>query len=123
MEKQRKNGLLFLLGVAVGAAAGYYFNSDEGRKVRRETEKKLNEFSNDVNVSAKEQFNHLSANMNDMVDRSRHYVDDVSSVVKQRVDKLAKTSEDKSAEGMRKAKSKLRKGIQRLEAIIEKEIA
>ncbi len=123
MEKRRRNGLLFLLGVAVGAAAGYYANSDEGRKVRRETGDRLNEFGNEMSTSAKEQMNQLSENMNRAVGRSRHYVDDVSATLKNRINSLAKASEEKTNREMDKAKRKIRKGIRRLEEILEKEIA
>ncbi len=123
MEKRRRNGLLFLLGVAVGAAAGYYANSDEGRQVRRETGDKLNEFGNEMSTSAKEQMDQLSQNMNRAVDRSKHYVDDVGSTLKSRINTLAKASEERTNQEMVKAKRKIRKGIRKLEEIIEKEIA
>lgn len=112
-----------MLGVAVGAAAGYYANSDEGRKVRRETGDRLNEFGNEMSDSAKAQMDQLSENMNRAVGRSRHYVDDVSATLKNRINTLAKASENRTNREMDKAKRKIRKGIRKLEQIIEKEIA
>ena len=39
MESQKKSrrGLFFILGIAAGAAAGYYLNSDRGRRVRKDS--------------------------------------------------------------------------------------
>lgn len=121
MEKRRRNGLLFLLGVAVGAAAGYYANSDEGRKARREAGGKLNDFSNEMTDSARVQVEQLTDNVNRAMDRSKHYVDDISTDLANRINALAKNSGSSNKE-MQKAKRKIRKGIQKLEAILEKEI-
>ena len=87
MEKRTKTGLFFLTGLAVGAAAGYYINSDEGRKARRQAGETINKFGEDVTTRTREQFNHLSDNVNDAYNRGKTYVGDVRSTIRSRINK------------------------------------
>lgn len=129
MEDRSKKGLLFLLGVAAGAAAGYYINSEEGKKVRRQAADRVNEFGQEVETRARDQFDQFSSNLNEAVDRSKHYADDVSSNLKSRIDALAsrsgknlKNAEKAYEANMEKAKRKIRKRIRKLEQAIESEM-
>lgn len=57
----RNSGLLFALGAAVGAAAGYFLNSDRGRKIRKESTEKISDWSDKAAENAQE-----------VVDQSKH---------------------------------------------------
>ena len=122
MEKSRKKGMFFLAGIVVGAAAGFYINSDGGRKVRRQAGESINKFGEDVTVKTREQFNHLSENVNEVYDRGKTYVDDVRSSIRTRINKAGNDTITLTRQEMARAKKKINKGIRRLEEMIETEI-
>lgn len=119
----------FLFGMAAGVTAGLYLNSEEGKKTRRQAGDQINEFGKDLENKAKDQYEHLSSNVNEYVDRGKHYVDDVSSSVKESVNKVANRSgsilgksKNRYGENVEKAKRKIRKRIRKLEETIENEM-
>lgn len=129
MDNGRRNGLWFLFGIAAGVTAGLYLNSEEGRKARRQAGDQINEFGRDLEGRAKDQYEQLSSNVNEYVDRGKHYVDDVGTSIKNRVNRVANQSESMVGKtknrynaNVEKAKRKIRKRIRKLEETIENEM-
>jgi gas vesicle protein len=129
MEDRSKKGLLFLLGVVAGAAAGYYINSEEGKRARRQAAQRVNEFGHEMEERARGQIDQFSSNLNEAVDRSKHYANDVTSNLKSRIDSLAGRSrqtliraENAYEANIQKAKRKIKKRIRKLEEAIENEM-
>ena len=70
MESQRnsKRGLFFILGLAAGATAGYYLNSDRGRKMRKESADTLDKWKQNAVEGAEK-----------ALEKSREYAHELAS--------------------------------------------
>ena len=68
MEEKRSDNsaLFFLLGLAVGVAAGLYLNSEQGRRVRRSSAKAFDELSDVAEGKAK-----------DIIHKTQNYAEDL----------------------------------------------
>lgn len=79
VKRSDRKGLYFVLGLAAGAVAGWYLNSDKGRKVRHESAQAIGEWSE----KAAENAQHI-------VEKSKHYAEDLAS----KFHATAKTTEE-----------------------------
>ena len=68
VNKSNRRGLYFILGLAAGAAAGWYLNSDRGRKIRRESAETIGEWSEKAAENAQE-----------FVEKSKSYAEDIAT--------------------------------------------
>ena len=119
MEERRKKELLFLLGVAMGAAAGYYINSENGRRVRRQATASINDFGVEVKTKAKDQFGHLSHDVSEVVEQGKEYINDLRT----RMGKAGSETAKMTKRELDKARKRIRKGVRRLEEVIETEMS
>lgn len=124
MDRRKKNRIAIALGAVAGAAAGWWLNSDHGRKFRKDTADKAVDASNKLGDSAKEQLSNLSDNLNDIAGQSKEAIAKASEQLQNSVNKLANkttskidTGEDAFKEGADKAKAKLRE----IEKVLEQE--
>lgn len=108
MAQKKKSGILFLLGAAVGAAAGYYLNSESGRKLRTETSNKANELAEKAETRTKEGLSQFKTGFDSAVEKSKEVISDASESVK---DRLAQF-EGKSEKVLDKAENAYRKGAE-----------
>ena len=77
------SGWRFWLGLALGAAAGYYLNSEEGRRWGR-----------DLNERARMELGNLSEKAGDALQRSKHVADRTRTNLKQKVSQLSSAAEN-----------------------------
>lgn len=122
MDRKKKNRIAIALGVITGAAAGWWLNSERGRKFRQDTADKAVDVSKQIGDSAKEQLSNLSDNLTDMAGQSKETVAKASERIKDGVNQLAnqattqvENGEDAFKKGADQAKSKLRE----IEKILE----
>lgn len=126
MAQKRKSGILFLLGAAVGAAAGYYLNSESGRKLRTETSEKAGELALKAEGKAKEGLDQFKTGFSEAVDKSKEVLAEAKSTVKETVNRLESKSEHvlDSAEnayrrGVNEARSKINQKATEIEDLLE----
>src|SRR5690606_31395994 len=93
MAQKRKSGILFLLGAAVGAAAGYYLNSESGKKLRAETSNKANELAEKAEAKTKEGLQQFKSGFESAIEKSKDVINDASGVVKEKLSRLESKSE------------------------------
>ena len=67
VKRSNRRGLFFALGLAAGAVAGWYLNSDRGRKIRRESADAITDWSEKA-----------AENAQHFVEKSKHYAEDLA---------------------------------------------
>ena len=117
MNNSRRNGgglFTFIVGIAAGAAAGYYLSTEEGRRVRERLQSRSNDFAGEASTYARQTGTKVNANLNTALDQSRSYVNDLTANVKSKVDEIstnARQQIDRTnsafSEGVARGKEKL----------------
>ncbi len=108
MAQKRKSGILFLLGAAVGAAAGYYLNSESGKKLRAETSQKANELAEKAEAKTKEGLNQFKSGFDSAIEKSKDVLAEATETVKHRLARM----ENKTEDVLDKAESAYRRGAE-----------
>ena len=115
-----------ILGLAAGAAAGWWLNSDKGRKWRKDTSEALSETGTKFNEQARIQLENAQASLEQTIEKSREYVDSMSNAVKGKIDEFRTTAKEKVEEvesayekGTRKAKAKLNRKASKVDNALE----
>lgn len=96
----------FWFGLAAGVAAGLYLNSNEGRKLRKDYNERLNNWGNDMSERARNEFGTFSEKASEAIEKSKDYADETRNNLKVKVEKLSKAAEeaiDKTEENYEKA--------------------
>ncbi|SRR5690554_827317 len=108
MAQKRKSGILFLLGAAVGAAAGYYLNSESGKKLRAETSEKATRLAEQAEAKTKESLNQFKSGFDSAIEKSKDVIAEASENVKHKLSRM----ENKTENVMNKAENAYRKGAE-----------
>jgi ElaB/YqjD/DUF883 family membrane-anchored ribosome-binding protein len=94
MKENRNSGWKFWLGLAAGVAAGFYLNSEEGRRIRREATDRAGRLSRDLNDRARTEFGTLSVKAGDVLQRSKSVADRARTNLKQKIGQFSSVAED-----------------------------
>ncbi len=104
----------FLVGIAAGAAAGYYLSTEEGRRMRTRLAERTQELRSEATQYARTTSERVNENLGKAVNQGKSYVNDLTETVKTRVDDLntsARQTMDKTSgsfqEGIARGKAKL----------------
>ena len=93
---RRTNGggglFTFLVGIAAGAAAGYYLSTEEGRRLRSRLGEHATTYGSQANALARDGSQRANENLRTAIRQGREYVNDLSATVKTRVDDLSATA-------------------------------
>ncbi len=115
-----------ILGLAAGAAAGWWLNSDKGRKWRKDTSEAMSETGTKLNEQAKVQLENAQASLEQTIEKSREYLDSMSTAVREKMDEFKSTAKEKVEEvenayekGVSKAKAKLNKKASKVDNALE----
>ncbi|MBY5960176.1 YtxH domain-containing protein [Membranicola marinus] len=126
MAQKKKSGILFLLGAAVGAAAGYYLNSESGRKLRTETSNKANELAEKAEARTKEGIHQFKSGFDSAVEKSKEAISEASETVKERLARLEgksenilETAENAYQRGAEEARSRINQKASEIEDLLE----
>lgn len=126
MSNQRRNNGLFWLGLVAGAAAGYWLNSDRGRKFQQDTADKAKEYGSQIKETSQQQIEQLSSNVNQWIEQGQTYASDIQTVLKERINTAsskAKTAvnnvESSFQRGARKAKETVKGQKKQLKNAVE----
>lgn len=106
MKDERRSTWKFWAGLAAGVVAGMYLNSDQGRKMRKDTGEQLNRWGQDFSDRARDEFDHLSKRAGEAIENSKDYADKAKNNLKENIGKLSHSAEDfldKTKEGYEKA--------------------
>lgn len=124
MDKQERNrsGFAFLFGIAAGAAAGYWLNSNQGRQWRRDTSSKLEETGSQLQEKARQQVEHVKEGFNSALESGREYAGNIESTIKEKISRGSKEIdrnfsqvENAFEEGVRRARQRLQEEASRIE--------
>lgn len=110
------------LGLLAGAALGYWLNSEQGKRVRRETSNQITDYSNQATVYTKDKIAQAQSSLssaiekgqgllNDLSDYTRNFISSTASKAENAVDKTESSLE----RGMKKAKMKVDQQANNLE--------
>ena len=73
-RNRNRRGMMLLLGAAAGAAAGFFLNSDQGRRVRQDAGTQINHLGREVGTRTRRGFDSLSTNVNSLIERGRSMI-------------------------------------------------
>ena len=131
-DRTNKSGgglFTFIVGIAAGAAAGYYLSTEEGRRMRSKLSERTQELTSDASVYARETSTKVQENVNAAVDQSRVYVNDLSETVKSRVEDLtesakakAKTTSNSFQDGINRGRAKLDQQKAEIEDLVQNQV-
>ena len=82
-KRSNRRGLFFALGIAAGAVAGWYLNSDKGRRIRSESAKVIDELSDKA-----------VENAHTILEKSRDYADELTSKFQKSAEEAEELNED-----------------------------
>lgn len=98
MQNNQEDHTKFIVGFAVGLAAGWWLNSEEGKAFRKDSSDKINKFGATVsdratNISQKtsEQFDTVSKQVKSSLAQGRNYATDFVNNMKKKVRMTGKT--------------------------------
>ncbi len=109
-SERNKKGLLFLAGIAAGVTAGYWLNSDKGRKWRKSRTEELNNFGSNVSERASESIDQMKENLSTVVDKAKEGIHTAAGKGKEVMEKVEKNFE----KGADTAKKKIEKRAKEL---------
>lgn len=100
MSKNGGNFISLLIGTALGVTAGFYLNSQEGKKLRKKVLKRMDEMESSIEEKVSRAYNDLKGRVSDTADR----VKEVSSTANQKVKETSNNINDKIKEQSNKVK-------------------
>ena len=116
----------FLVGIAAGAAAGYYLSTEEGRRMRERLGERTQTLTNEAGTYARQTTERVNENLQTALDQSREKVNEFTETVKHRVDELSSTAKsqlDRTSnsfqEGIERGKAKLDKQKAEIENLVK----
>lgn len=102
MSEQKSNkGLAFILGAAVGAAAGYFFTTEEGKKLRKQAADKAGE----LKEAAKQQLKDVD--MDAVLEKGKVVLQDGLNQVSNGTKTTVERVESSFQRGMNKAREEM----------------
>jgi len=111
MSDQKNQNWKLGFGLLAGALAGYWLNSNQGRRVRKEMQTSAVEYTNQATDYIKTQAENLSSVAGEYIDQGKEAVQHAAHAVKGKftsnVDELA----DEAGEAVERTEDKLQRGI------------
>lgn len=100
MSKNGGNFISLLIGTALGVTAGFYLNSQEGKKLRKKVLKRLDEMETSIEEKVSRAYNELKGRVSDTADK----VKEVSNSANQKVKETSNSINDKIKDQSNKVK-------------------
>ena len=100
MSKNGGNFISLLIGTALGVTAGFYLNSQEGKKLRKKVIKRMDEMETSIEEKVSRAYNDLKGRVSDTADKVKH----ASSNVNQKIKETSDNANDKIKEQSNKVK-------------------
>lgn len=96
MSKNGGNFISLLVGTALGVTAGFYLNSQEGKKLRKKVMKRLDEMETSIEEKVSTAYNDLKGRVTDTADRVKSVSDSANNSVKSASDTVNDQIKEKS---------------------------
>lgn len=107
-------GFYFLFGATAGVVVTYFLTTQEGKAWRKETSKRVKEFSRRLTNQAQEQLGYISENLDNTLEKGREYASELSNTLRGTIEDVADNAkstvekvENSFQRGMRKAKEEM----------------
>lgn len=124
------NNILFWMGLAVGATAGYLLNSDKGRELQKETAVKAQEYGTQIKETSQQQVDGLSKNVNSWIEQGQSFAKEIQHLAKEKINNVSSSAknmventESSFQKGARKAKATVKSQKNQIENAIENGVA
>ncbi|NJL75084.1 MAG: YtxH domain-containing protein [Saprospiraceae bacterium] len=115
---KKGRGVAFVLGITIGAVTTYFLTTEEGKKWRKETSKRVGEFAKRLSKQAQEQFEQFAERVEVTTEAASEYLDNGNGATKSKPMQAVK-SESPFQRGMQKAKNESDKRRQIIDEEIE----
>lgn len=106
-DRRSNNGWKFGLGLLAGAAVGYWLNSEQGRKVRKDTGDQINKYSNQATDYTKEKMDVAQNTLNNTIEKAQDLLHSLTDYAKNTISRTSNSAEA----ALEKAESSLEKGM------------
>lgn len=106
-DRGSNNGWKFGLGLLAGAALGYWLNSEQGRKVRKDTSDQITTYTNQATDYTKEKVSAAQTSLNTSIEKAQELLQNLTEYAKNTISRTANSAEAT----LEKAESRLEKGM------------
>lgn len=106
-DRGSNSGWKFGLGLLAGAALGYWLNTEQGRKVRKDTSDQITTYSNQAAGYTKEKVNAAQNSLNSTLEKAQDLLHSLTDYAKNTISRTASSAEST----LEKAESSLEKGM------------
>jgi gas vesicle protein len=113
MSTSQNNNWKIAFGVLAGAVAGYWLNSDQGRKTRKAAREAALEYSNEAAQFAQEKANAIAEGAKGLYEQGVHALDQVSSSIKSTVMHSTDSIAEQAGKEVDRAEDKIQAGIEK----------
>ena len=111
MSDQKNQNWKLGFGLLAGALAGYWLNSNQGRRVRKEMQTSAVEYTNQATEYIKTQADSLISTASEYFDQSKEAVQQVAQTVKNKFTSNVDDLADQAEEAVERTETKLKRGI------------
>ncbi|WP_367390465.1 hypothetical protein [Lewinella sp. LCG006] len=111
MSDQKNQNWKLGFGLLAGALAGYWLNSNQGRRVRKEMQTSAIEYTNQATEYIKTQADSLSSTASEYFDQSKEAVQQAAQTVKNKFTSNVDDLADQAEEAVEQTETKLKRGI------------
>ncbi|MCB0643680.1 MAG: YtxH domain-containing protein [Phaeodactylibacter sp.] len=108
-NRKRNNALLLALGAAAGAAAGWWLNTDKGRRFRKDSAEKINRWGEEMSEKASEKVADIKDGVQQTLSKGQDLVSQAGDAIKSKINVFANSAADTVDE----AEKKFQNGVQK----------
>lgn len=118
-NQSNNNNWKLLVGLAGGAALGWWLNTDKGREFRKNTGEKLNEFGNTVSETTQRQYANAAENVKSAIETGKEGLNNTLETGKKSLNETLEVGKTYATSIAETAKSKLNIEVNQVEDVID----
>lgn len=111
MSDQKNQNWKLGFGLLAGAIAGYWLNSEQGRRVRSELQTTATDYSNKAGSYIKEQAEVINTTASQYIDQSKEALQSAATTVKNKFTSSVDQVADEAEDAVERTETKLKRGI------------
>ncbi|PSR11027.1 MAG: hypothetical protein C7N36_18640 [Bacteroidetes bacterium] len=112
-NSQNNNNWKIAFGVLAGGVAGYWLNSDQGRKTRKAAQEAALQYTNEATQFAQEKANAVTESAKSLYEQGVNALDQVTASIKSTVKQSTDTIATQAGEEVDRAEDKIQAGIEK----------
>ncbi|MCB0476186.1 MAG: hypothetical protein KDC69_10950 [Flavobacteriaceae bacterium] len=121
-NNRNRTGLGIIAGIAAGAVAGWWLNSDNGRKWRKTNAERIVDYGAAAKEAAESGINTVGEKMTSAVDKGKDYLVVLADMVKERLEDTADIVDDTET-AMERGAKKAKQTISKTSAKVQKSMS